>query len=190
MLTQSAFIQEPETVIGKPISDFSLKNVDGRMLSLADYPQAKGFVVIFTCNHCPFAKLYTERLNALSAKYGALNVPVLAINSMDTLVYEDENFKKMCSRAKSAKFKFPYLSDSHQWVGKDFRADHTPHAYVIWKESGQWIIKYSGAIDDNGMEPDKVENDYVVNAVEELLSGKSISHAETRSVGCAIYYRE
>src|ERR1700743_385108 len=117
----------------KPVNDFSLKSVNGKFVSLKDYPDAKGFIVIFTCNHCPFAKLYSERLNALNAKYKALHVPLLAINSMDTAAYIDENFAKMQERASADAFTFPYLLDAKQSVGKDFKADHTPHAFVIWK---------------------------------------------------------
>ena len=79
----------------KTIQDFSLKNVDNKTISTKAFPDAKGFIVVFICNECPFAKLYSKRLNELSTKYTSLNVPLLAINSMDTLVYEDESFKDM-----------------------------------------------------------------------------------------------
>lgn len=174
----------------KSISDFRLLNVDGRMISLEDYPDAKGFIIVFTCNHCPFAKLYTDRLNTLSDKYKALNVPLLTINSMDTAVYEDESFEKMQQKAKTAKFSFPYLHDAKQTVTRDFNAERTPHAFVIWKINNAWIIKYSGAIDNNGAEPGKVTHAYVEEAVSELLRGKQVTTAETRSVGCTIYYRK
>lgn len=185
-----SFRYENESVIGSIVSDFSLRNIDGKNLALEDYADAKGFIVIFTCNHCPFAKLYTKRLNELNTKYKALNVPLLAINSMDTLVYEDETFEKMQQRAKSQKFNFPYLYDNMQTVGKEFGADHTPHAYVIWKRNNQWTIEYSGAIDDNGAEPSKVTNAFVANAADELLLGKAVSMPETKSIGCAIFYRK
>ncbi len=172
------------------IEDFSLQNVDGNYISLKSYPEAKGFIIVFTCNHCPFAKLYSERFNEMAKKYGALNVPLLAINPMDTVVYEDESFLAMQEKAKLASFTFPYLQDNIQTVAKDFNADHTPHAFVIWKENNQWIIKYTGAIDDNGAESDKVKNPYLTNAVDELLAGKKVQEPETRSIGCAVFYRK
>jgi peroxiredoxin len=178
-----------ESIIGKAIPGFSLRDVSGKNVSLKDYPNAKGFIVVFTCNHCPFAKLYTKRLNDLNTKYRVLNVPLLAINPMDTMVYADECLGKMQERAKADGFNFPYLSDGSQLVTQNFSALRTPQAFVIWKENNQWIIKYSGAIDDNGSEPDSVKNNYLSNAVDELLAGKQVANTETRSVGCYIHYR-
>jgi peroxiredoxin len=174
--------------IEKRVDNFTLLNVNGQNVSTQDYKDAKGFIVIFTCNHCPFAKLYTNRFNELNTKYSNLNVPLLAINSMDTLMYEEETFKLMQQKAKQEKFNFPYLQDITQTVGKLFEAQHTPMAFVIWKENNEWLIKYKGAVDDNGAHP-KLANSYVSKAVDELLSGKPVSNSETESFGCAIFYR-
>lgn len=176
------------SALGKEIANFSLRNIDGKTFSLNDDKTAKGFIVVFTCNHCPFAKLYTGRFNALDKKYKALGVPLLAINPMDTLVYEEESFEKMKKKAHTEKFSFPYLQDNLQTVAKAFNANHTPQAYVIWKENGKWLVKYSGAIDDNGQEPQKA-NPFVANAVNELLHSKPVSNPETLSFGCGINYR-
>lgn len=175
--------------IGRKISDFSLKNTDNKPVSLSSFKEAKGFIVIFTCNHCPFAKLYTQRLNDLNTKYKALGVPLLAINSMDTLVYEEESFELMQQRAKTEKYNFPYLYDVKQTVGKNFVANHTPHSFVIWKENNYWVVKYSGAIDDNGEHPE-LANSFIGNAVEELLQNKTVSTPQTESFGCKIFYRK
>ena len=174
----------------KTVEDFSLKNVDGKIISLKDYPNAKGFIVVFTCNHCPFAKLYPPRFNALYAQYEKLNVPLIAISSTDTLVYEEDTYFKMVKKAKKEHFNFPYLYDATQSVAKMFGADKTPHAFVIWKENAQWVIKYSGAIDDNGAEPNLVKNPYVAKAVDALLEGKLVDIPETRSIGCQILMRK
>jgi peroxiredoxin len=175
--------------IGKSISDFSLLNIDSNRISFKTFPNAKGFIVVFTCNHCPFAKLYPARLNALNLKYSSLGVPLLAINSMDTAVYEDESLELMRAKVMREKTNFPYLYDVTQSVGKSFGADHTPHAFILWKENEQWIIKYAGAIDDNGEHPE-LANSYIENALTELLANKPISKAETASFGCRIYYRK
>ena len=181
----------PETAgVGRPVADFRLRGVNNQVVSLANYPAAKGFIVVFTCNHCPFAKLYTARLNALNRKYQALRVPLLAINSMDTVVYADESFGHMQRRAAAEQFTFPYLHDARQVVGRDFQAEHTPQTYVIWKEGGQWTIKYSGAVDDNGAEPGQVKNAYVAQAVNDLLAGKPVANPKTDSFGCAIFFRK
>ncbi len=175
--------------IGEKISTFRLRNIDNSFISLNDFKNAKGFMIIFTCNHCPFAKLYSKRLNALNKKYKPLGVPLLAINSMDSLLYKEESYEFMQSKAKSDKFNFCYLQDANQSVGKDFGAKHTPQAYVIWKEENNWIVKYEGAIDDDGENPDKA-NPFISNAVDELLLGKKVTLPQTESFGCRIFYRK
>jgi peroxiredoxin len=185
-LFTSAFLPKKE----QTIRDFTLRNVDGKSVSLSDYPNAKGFVIVFTCNHCPFAKLYPERLNALSAKYAPLGIPLIAVSSTDTMQYEDDGFLQMVEKAKVEQFTFPYLYDSEQAVAKQFDAQKTPHAYIVWKQDGQFVVKYNGAIDDNGMAPEKVEHSFVANALDELLAGKSVSEKETKSIGCQIYFRK
>lgn len=176
-------------ISGKTISDFELRNVDNTLLKLSDYKDAKGFIVVFTCNHCPFAKLYPQRLNAMNEKYKSLGVPLIAINSMDTLVYEDESFVLMQEKANTEHLNFPYLYDPQQRVGKNFGAEHTPQAFVIWKEQNHWLVKYSGAIDDNGEHPELAKS-FVTQAVDELLQGKAVSTAKTQSFGCRIFYRK
>lgn len=175
--------------VGKVIPEFSLLNTDNKFVGLSNYPNAKGFIIVFTCNHCPFAKLYPERLNALNLKYTKLDVPLLAINSMDTAVYVDESFELMREKAMRENLNFPYLYDASQTVGKSFSADHTPHAFIIWKVNNQWVIKYSGAIDDNGEHPE-IASSFIEPALNELLANKEVSKSETASFGCRIYYRK
>ncbi len=174
--------------VGGNVKDFTLRNSNNKIISLSNFKNAKGFMIVFTCNHCPFAKLYTQRLNELNKKYAPLGVPLLAINSMDTLLYKEESFVQMRQRAKSEKFNFQYLQDGDQAVGKNFGAKHTPQAFVIWNVKGEWVIKYSGAIDDDGENPQKA-NSYISNAVKDLLSQRAVSLPETESFGCKIFYR-
>ncbi|MCF8284486.1 MAG: thioredoxin family protein [Sphingobacteriales bacterium] len=175
--------------VGKVIPEFSLLNTDNKFVGLSNFPNAKGFIIVFTCNHCPFAKLYPERLNALNLKYTKLDVPLLAINSMDTVVYVDESFGLMREKAIRENLNFPYLYDASQTVGKSFSADHTPHAFIIWKVNNQWVIKYSGAIDDNGEHPE-IASSFIEPVLNELLANKEVSKSETASFGCRIYYRK
>lgn len=185
VICTNAFAQKTN----KDIVDFKLKNVDGKMVSLSDYPNAKGFIIVFTCNHCPFAKLYPPRLNDMNNKFKTLGVPLIAISSTDTMMYEEDTYPNMVTKANEEHFNFPYLFDEMQVVAKNFKAQKTPHAYVIWKENNQWIIKYNGAIDDNGMEPEKVTETYVSNAVNELLANQLVKTSETKSIGCQIAFR-
>jgi peroxiredoxin len=189
-LTLQTLGETKPKLIGRKVNDFSLKNINGEMISLSSYPYAKGFVIIFTCNHCPFAKLYSSRFNKLADQYANKNIPVIAINGMDSLTYEEEVLSEMKRKAEDDKFNFPYLQDASQTVTRQFSAERTPQAYVIWKEQEDWIIKYAGAIDDNGAEPDKVKNQYVNNALEELIRNKPVSTALTSSIGCKIYLRK
>lgn len=173
----------------KTINDFSLRNVDGKYISLKDNEQAKGYIVIFTCNHCPFAKLYPSRINKLQETFAPLGVPVLAINSMDSVLYEEESFKFMQLKSSENKFTFPYLQDASQEVAKNFGAVNTPQAFVIWRDENRWVIKYKGAIDDNGESPELAKN-YIAIAVNELLSNRPLSMPSTESFGCKIFYRK
>jgi peroxiredoxin len=172
------------------IEDFALKNTDGNIISLKDFPDAKGFIIIFTSNGCPFAKLYPQRMNDLNNKYAPAGVPLIAINSSDTLQFEENSFTQMVQIAKNGSFNFAYLSDADQIAAKNFNAKKTPQAFVIWKENNNWIVKYSGAIDDNGAEPQKVQNKFVENAVDELLKGEEVKVKETKSIGCSIIYKK
>ena len=185
IISTNAFAQKNN----KYIVDFKLKNVDEKIVSLSSFTDAKGFIIVFTCNHCPFAKLYPPRLNDLNNKFKPLGVPLIAISSTDTMMYEEDTYPNMVIKANEELFNFPYLFDEMQVVAKNFKAQKTPHAYVIWKENEKWIVKYNGAIDDNGMEPEKVTETYVSNAVNELLTNQPIKTSETKSIGCQIAFR-
>ncbi len=188
LITSMVFNNKPTAE--NTVKDFSLLNTDGKRVSLSNYPDAKGFIIVFTCNHCPFAKLYPKRFNEMTVKYKKIGVPLIAISSTDTVTYEEDTYALMVQKAKKEKYKFPYLYDNTQAVAKDFKADKTPHAFVIWKENNEWVIKYNGAIDDNGFEPKKVQNPYVMNAVDSLLTNKNVDVKDTKSIGCKIYFRQ
>ena len=175
----------------KTISDFKLKSATtNRWVSLSDYKNAKGFVVVFSCNKFPMAKFYSQRINQMDAKYKKLGVPVLAINSMDTLAYAEESFKLMQKKAKKDQFQFPYLQDKKQNIAKEFKATHTPQAFVIWKnKAGKFVIKYQGAIDDNAGEPEKIKHHFLTDAIDDLLQEKEVATPKSESFGCRIYFR-
>jgi peroxiredoxin len=173
------------------ISNFKLKSATtNNWVSLSDFKNAKGFVVVFISNKCPMARFYSTRLNQINDKYKSSNVFVLAINSMDTLAYANESFSKMQTKAKTEKLNFPYLQDKKQNVAKQFKAENTPQAFVIWKDKwGKFAIKYQGAIDDNAGEPEKIKNHFLTDAVDQLLQGKKVVVATSQSFGCRIFYR-
>jgi peroxiredoxin len=172
--------------IGDSATDFNLMNVDGQMVSLANYPDAKGYIVIFTCNHCPFSIAYEDRINELDAKYKDLGYPVIAINPNDPEVNKDDSFELMITRAQEKSFTFPYLFDDGQAIYPQYGATKTPHVYVLNKEEGHNIVRYIGAIDNNHEDENDVSERYVEAAVNSLLSGESISTETTVAIGCGI----
>jgi len=176
-------------VKSQSIYDFELKNTDGKLVSLKNYPEAQGFIIVFTCNHCPFAKLYPSRLNSLNQKYSKLKIPLIAISSTDTMLYAEDGYDNMGLKAKKEKFNFPYLYDNTQLTAKAYHASKTPEVFLLWKNGDAFEIKYSGAIDDNGAEPNEVKEKYIEEAIEDLLQHKSVRNPATKSIGCKIYFR-
>jgi peroxiredoxin len=172
--------------VGDRASDFKLKNVDGKLVSLSDFPAAKGFVVVFTCNHCPFAKAYQDRIIQIDQKYKPEGYPVIAINPNDPTVEPEDSFDNMILRAKEKKFSFPYLFDETQAVYRQYGAKRTPHIFLLQKQGNDLVVKYIGAIDDNSQDASKVTNTYLANAIDNLLGGRVPDPATTKAIGCSI----
>jgi len=172
--------------IGDSATGFKLKNVDNKMVSLSDYNDAKGFIVIFTCNHCPYAKAYETRIIGLNHKYASKGYPVIAINPNDPKVEPQDSFEGMQQRAKEKGFTFPYLFDEGQKIYPQYGATRTPHVFVLQKENGKNIVRYIGAIDDNYADPSDVSHKYVEDAVDALLSNKPVALTSTVAIGCSI----
>ncbi|MFT3795883.1 thioredoxin family protein [Flavobacterium sp.] len=172
--------------VGDIATDFSLKSTDNKMVSLRDYKDAKGFIVIFTCNHCPYAKAYEDRIIALDKKYSKLGYPVIAINPNNPAKQPEDAFDRMKTRAKEKGFTFPYLFDEGQRIYPQYGATKTPHVYILQKTAKGNQVKYIGAIDDNHEDAKAVKEKYVENAVNALLSNKEIAVKETKAIGCSI----
>ncbi len=167
--------------VGDTAEDFSLMGVDDQMHSLADYEDAKGFVVIFTCNHCPYSVAYEDRIIALHAEYGE-DYPVIAINPNDPVSYPSDNFENMKVRAQEKGFTFDYLFDDGQQVFPKFGATKTPHVFLLDKELK---VQYIGAI-DNSTEAADVTKTYLADAIESLQAGESPKVTSTKAIGCGI----
>jgi len=172
--------------VGDTATDFSLKNTDGKKVSLKDYKDAKGFIVVFTCNHCPYAQAYEDRIIALDKKYRALGYPVVAINPNNPEKQKDDSFEKMQERAKAKKYTFAYLLDEGQKIYPQYGATKTPHVYILQKTAKGNVVKYIGAIDDNSEDAGAVKQKYVENAVDALIKGKEVPVKETKAIGCSI----
>ena len=172
--------------IGDIATNFKLKNVDGNMVSLSDYKDAKGFIITFTCNTCPYAVLYEDRINGLDKKYALKGYPVIAIMPNNPKVQPGDSFEAMKSRAKSKGFTFPYLMDEGQKIYPQYGASKTPHMYVLEKTKKGNVVRYIGAVDDNYKDASSVKEKYVENAVDALLNGEEVKQTQTRAIGCSI----
>lgn len=168
--------------IGDQATDFKLKGVDGKMHSLADEKKANGYIVIFTCNHCPYSVAYEDRIIELHNKYAKKGYPVIAINPNDPEINKDDSFDKMKVRAKEKKFPFQYLFDEGQKVYPVYGATKTPHVYLLNKDKK---VIYIGSIDD-ASEIKDVKVKYLENAIEANIAGKEISPNVTKAIGCGI----
>jgi peroxiredoxin len=176
--------------VGDTATDFHLKNVDGKIVSLADYKAAKGFIVTFTCNHCPFAKMYESRIMALNQKYAPLGYPVIAINPNDPMKEDEDSYANMVTRAKEKGYTFPYLVDELQDVTHAFGATNTPHLFVLNKEKGALVVRYIGAIDDNAQDASAATKHYTEDAVNQLLANQQVAVSKTKAIGCSIKWKD
>jgi peroxiredoxin len=181
-LTLTSLTDKYGLQVGETASDFKLKNVDGQLVSLADFEDAKGFVVNFTCNTCPFAKMYESRVVELQNELKAKDYVVINIMPNDPTMKAGDSFEEMKKRAKEVGYEY-YLIDEKQDVFPQYGATKTPHVYVLDKDL---TVQYIGAIDDNAQDEEAVTINYVLNAVEALEKGKSPDPNFTKAIGCSI----
>ncbi len=176
--------------VGDKAATFKLKNIDGKLVSLIDYPSAKGFTVIFICNHCPYVKAYEDRIIALDKKYKSKGYPVIAISPNDPVVYPEDSYENMIVRAEEKGYSFPYLFDETGDICRKYGATHTPQVYLLEKKGGDLILRYTGAIDNNSQEASKVTVPYLSNAIDALLAGGPPNPSFTKAIGCGIKAKE
>ena len=172
--------------IGSSAPDFNLIGIDGKKYSLSSFKDKKTLIIIFSCNHCPYVKAYEGRIKEIQKDYQDRGVSVVAINSNEDVSYPEDSFDEMKKRAKAENFNFLYLRDEDQSVARAFDATHTPEIFLFDKDRK---LVFHGKIDDNWQEPEKVQNKYLRNALDELLAGKEISVPETFTIGCTIKWR-
>jgi peroxiredoxin len=166
----------------KTAIDFSLKNVDDKMVSLADFKEQKGLILTFVTNTCPVAEMNIARIEVLQQKYGAIGFPVLAINPSDNL----DAMKKI---AIERKYSYAFLNDVKQTVSRNFRAIVNTYTVVLQKTVDGFTIVYEGAIDDD-YSGENVKKKYVENVVDALLANKAVAVAKTKALGCPIKYKK
>mgnify|MGYP001552374787 CR=1 FL=1 len=195
-LTASADTHPPVLAIGSPLPDFNLKGVDDKMYTPASFADAKVLMVVFTCNHCPTAQAYEERIKAIQADYKAKGVQVVAINPnsaaavrFDEMGYGDlgDTFEEMKIRAEHKQFNFPYLDDGdEQVVVAKFGALVTPHVYIFDQARK---LRFVGRIDSSERE-DLARSHETRDALDAMLAGKEPAVTTTKVFGCSIKWKD
>ncbi len=175
--------------VGDKAPDFVLENVDGKKAALASFEKAKGVILIFTCNHCPYSKMYEDRIIALHKAYASKGWPVVAINPNDPAIEPEDSFEKMKERAKEKEFPFPYLFDATQRTAKAYGARRTPHVFLLKNGKAGFTVEYIGAIDDNARDAKAVETKFVEKAIDAMIDGKAPEVTTTKAIGCTIKWR-
>lgn len=186
LVSMAATAQVNTITPGQNAPAFKLKNVDGKEISFGSFTGAKGYIVVFTCNTCPYAKRYEQRIIELNDKYAPLGYPVIAINPNDPDISQGDSYDNMQSLAASKQYKFPYLFDDGQVVTNQYGARNTPQVFLVSKTASGNVIEYTGAIDndpENG-KPDKIK--YVEQAITALQKNAKPGVSVTKAIGCSV----
>ncbi len=160
----------------------NLLGADGERYSISSFNDKPVLTVVFSCNHCPYAKAYEERLVSIQRDYASRGVQLIAINSNDDKSYPEDSYPEMVKRAKEKGFNFPYLRDGEQIVVVEYGAVCTPHVFAFDKAR---LLRYRGRIDDS-RDPSSVRSHDLRNALDDLLAGKEVRVPDTRPFGCSI----
>ena len=176
--------------VGDYVADFKLRNVDGKEVSLANYTNAKGVILVFTCNTCPYAKLYEDRIIELHQQFASKGYPVVAINPNDPAQQSGDSMQEMQKRAKEKDYGFAYLQDDSGAVAKAFGATRTPQLYLLNKEAKGYKVEYIGAIDNNHKDASAANEKYVEDAIQQLMHGKKPKTTTTKAIGCTIKWKQ
>lgn len=174
--------------IGAAAPAFELKNVDGNMVSLAGASGEIGTLVVFTCNHCPFAIAYEDRLIALANEFQPKGITFIAISANDPKIKPEDGYEGMQKKAKEKSLPYPYLINEDGKIAAAYGAARTPETFLLDKEGK---VVYSGRIDDN-TEVKEVKTHDLQNAMNKLVDGKAseIDPKVTAAFGCTIKFRK
>ena len=172
---------------GDAAPEFKLFGIDYTYHSLARHPGAKAVALVFTCNHCPVAKRYEDKLIATAKTYQEKGVVFLAINTNPADMVPADSFPKMQERAKEKGFPYPYLYDETQEVSRAYGAAVTPHIFVVSapNEKGERTVLYVGPVDNRGNDPQ-----VLTDALDDILAGREVKKADVKPFGCSVKYRK
>jgi peroxiredoxin len=173
--------------VGTAAPPFSLPATDGETYSLDDFADAKALVVVFTCNHCPYAKAAEDRLIEIQRDYGDRGVQLVAINPNDASTHPGDSFENMVARAREKGFNFPYLRDESQAVARAYDAACTPDLFVFGPDRK---LVYNGRLDDSWQDPAKVTRRDLREVLDAVLEGRDPQLPEVvPSMGCSIKWK-
>lgn len=172
--------------IGDPMPHFRLPATDGLTID-SETIKDPVIVVIFTCNHCPYAQAYEDRMIDLAEDFDEEGAQFILINSNDATSYPEDSFEKMQDRAKERGYPFPYCCDESQAVAKAYGALCTPHCFAFNRKRE---LKYKGRVDDNWKNPNGVTERNLHDAVAALVEGKEPPVHEANAIGCSIKWKE
>ena len=191
LLFFALFVLSVITLSAQPISvgsvapDFSLTNIDGATISLSDYSNEKGVMVIFSCNPCPYVIAYEDRIIDLHNRYASQGFPLVLINPNDAEKQPVDSMDEMRVRAEEKNYPFPYLKDEDQSVYEAYGATRTPEIFLLKNNgNGEFVVAYTGTVDDNYKDASAVTASYASEAVEALLKGETPNPASTVAIGC------
>lgn len=176
------------TPIGSYAPDFELPGIDDQVHHLARYLEKYRAVgVVFMCNHCPYVRLYLDRLKQIQADFLEQGVTLIGINANDALQYPDDSFENMKVFAEENQLNFPYIRDVTQDVALCFGAQKTPEVFLL---DSQGIVCYRGQIDDNANDAKAVQESYLENAIRQLLNKRPVEVSQTEAIGCSLKWRQ
>lgn len=179
-----SLVEAPTYTISDTVEDFQLINViNSKPVSLSDYANAQGVVIVFTCLHCPYAQLYDDRLIQLHKEYAPKGFPVLAINPTSPRLFPEDSFENMREHARRKRYPFPYLQDDTQKIALRFGAKRTPHVFLLDKNR---VVRYIGSIDDNPENARAVSKHFLRDAIQALLRGERPYPETAQAIGCPI----
>ncbi len=183
-----ALLYSEQLPIGWEAADFNLIGTDDKSYSLKDFAGHKGLLIIFTCNHCPYAKAAWPLVTELHKRFGQ-DIAFVAINPNDYETYPDDTPEAMKEKMTEWNIQFPYLVDETQEIAKSYKAQCTPDPYLFKNEDGLYRLFYHGRINDNWQEPENVKERDLDGAINKLLAGKDSPQTQPPSLGCSIKWK-
>jgi len=178
---------EVDSPLPAEAAQIELLNVDGQRIVLDQHLDTNGLLVVFSCNHCPWAKAWESRIVEAGNHLIDEEIGVVMVNPNDPALFPEDSFEKMKERAQVTGMRFPYAVDETSGLARAFDAARTPELFLF---NGEGQLAYAGAFDDNSEFPDQVTEHYLMDAVDSLLAGRPVATPKTKSIGCSIKFRE